>query len=109
MIILLWHFKEMNSTLIVQLLWGWKGSSFKIPLCKIAEIMIAYDEMTSNTTLYPRTSYALYIGPNDSGTSYSVLKLSKKQLLITPKCKPVPMTERVFQHMFDMKYKNQHG
>ena len=49
------------------------------------ELVMAYDTNASNKTLYPRAFYALYIGPNNSGTGHSVFKLSTKQLLTTPK------------------------
>ena len=103
MIILQWHFKEMNSTLIVKLLWGWMGSTFTTLLCKIEALVMTYGVKASNKKLYPRTFYALYIGPNDSDTSHSVFKLSTKQLLTTPKCKHVPMPEDVIQHLFLQK------
>ena len=64
---------------------------------------MAYDVKASNKILHPRTFYVFYIGPNDSSTSHSVFKISTKQLLTTLKCKPVPMPEGVFQHMFDRK------
>ena len=85
----------MNSTLIVKLLWDWMGSTFKTPLCKIGELVMAYNVKDSNKTLHPRTFYALYIGPNDSGIGHSVFKLSIKQLLTTPKYKPIPIPEDV--------------
>ena len=52
---------------------------------------MAYDKNSNNKTLYPRTFYALYIGPNDSCTSHLIFKLSIEQILTTPKYKPVPM------------------
>ena len=82
------------------------GKKFKTPLCKIGELVMTYDVKASNKTLYPRAFYALYIGPNVGGTGHSVFKLSTKQLLTSPKYKPVPMPEDVFQHMFDKKYRN---
>ena len=54
---------------------------------------MAYNNNASNKILYPRTFYALYIGLNDSGTGHLIFKLSIKQILTTPKCKPVPMLE----------------
>ena len=35
------------------------------------------------------------MGPNDGGTGHSVFKLSTKQVIITPRCKPVPMPDNV--------------
>ena len=66
------------------------GKTFKTPLCKIGEPVMAYDVKASNKTLHPRAFYTLYIGPNDSGTGHSVFKLSIKHLLTRPKCKPMP-------------------
>ena len=43
--------------------------------------------------MYPRTFYALYIGPNDNGIGHSIFKLSTKQILITMKNQPVPVPE----------------
>ena len=85
------------------------GKKFKTPLCKIGELVMAYDVRANNKTSRPRTFYTLYIGPNDGGTGHSVFKLWTKQLLTTPKCKPVPMPEDVFQHVFYKKYRSQSG
>ena len=65
------------------------GKKFKTPLCKIGELVMAYDVTTSNKTTHPRAFYALYIVPNDSGTGHQVFKLATKKLLTTPKCKPL--------------------
>ena len=100
-IILLCHFKKINSELIVKFLWGWMGSTFKTLLCKIVELVMAYNVKAGNKTLQPKIFYVLYIGPNNSGTDHSVFKLSTKQLLTTPKRKLVPMPEDIIQHMFD--------
>ena len=48
------------------------GKIFKSPLCKIGELMMAYDVKTSDRILHPRAFYALYTGPNDNSTSHSV-------------------------------------
>ena len=61
------------------------GNKFKLPLCKIGELMMAYNVKSTNKILEPRSFYALYIGPNDSGTSHQVFKLSTKKVLTTPK------------------------
>ena len=45
--------------------------------------MLAYDVQANNKTPQPRAFYALYIRPNDEGTSYLVFKLSTKQTIIT--------------------------
>ena len=78
------------------------GSTFRSPLCKIRKLVMVYNRKASINIFHPRTFYMLYIGPNDSGTGHSVFKLLVKQLLTTPKCKPVPMPmpEDVFKHLF---------
>ena len=50
---------------------------------------MTYNNNANNKTLYSRTFYALYIGPNDSGTGHLTFKLSTKQILTTPKYKPI--------------------
>ena len=52
------------------------GKKFKTPLCKIGELVIAYDVTSSNKTTDLRAFFALYIGPNDSGTGHIVFKLA---------------------------------
>ena len=60
------------------------GKKFKTPLCKMGELVLAYDVLSNNKTSKPRTFYTLYIGPNDGGTGHSVFKLSSKKMIITP-------------------------
>ena len=50
---------------------------------------------SSNKTTDPGAFFALYIGPNDSGTGHIVFKLATKQLVSTPKYNPKPMAEDV--------------
>ena len=45
----------------------------------------------------PRAFYALYIGPNDGGTGHSVFKVSTKKLIITPRCRPIPIPNNVIK------------
>ena len=71
------------------------GKKFKTPLCKMGELVLAYDVKSNNKTLKPRAFYALYIGPNDGGTGHSVFKLSTKTMIVTPRCKPIPMPDDV--------------
>ena len=71
------------------------GKKFKTPLCKIGEVVMVYNVTASNKTTHPRAFYALYIGPNDSGTGHIAFKLSTKQLVTTHIYKPVPMPEDV--------------
>ena len=78
------------------------GKKFKTPLCKIGKLVMAYEVTANNKTMIPRAFYALYIGPNDSGTGHKVFKLLSKQLVTTPKCKPVPMPDNVIQVVNDM-------
>ena len=54
---------------------------------------MAYDNNTRSNTFYLRTFYALYIGPNNSGTGHLIFKLSTEQILITSRVKPVPMSK----------------
>ena len=63
---------------------------------------MASDEKVNNKTSRLRAFCELYIGPNDSRTGHSVLKLWTKQLLTTPKCKPVPLPEDVIQVVNEM-------
>ena len=58
---------------------------------------MAYDINAENSTLCPRTLYALYVGPNDNGIGYLIFRLSKKQILTTMKRKPVPVPENLFK------------
>jgi len=71
------------------------GRKFKTPLCKIGELVLAYDTLASNDTGHPRAFFALYIEPNDNGTGHRVIKLQTKRLVTTPKCIPKPMTQDV--------------
>ena len=78
------------------------GKEFTTLLCKIGELVMAYDVTTNNKTTIPRTFYALYIGPNNSGTGHQVFKLLLKRSVTTPKCKPVPMPDNIIQVVNDM-------
>ena len=49
----------------------------------------------NNITAHPRAYFVLYIGPNNSSSGHIVFKLSTKQLVTTPKCKPKPMAEDI--------------
>ena len=71
------------------------GKKFKTPLCKMGELVLAYDLKSNNKTSKPRAFYPLYIGPNDRGTGHSVFKLSTKAMIVTPRCKPIPMPDNV--------------
>ena len=78
------------------------GKKFKTPLCKMGELVLAYDVLSSNKTSKPRAFYALYIGPNDSGTGHQVFKLSTKRMVNTPKCKPIPIPDDIIQVVNDL-------
>ena len=78
------------------------GKKFKTPLCKIGELVMAYDVTADNTTTTPRAFYALNIGPNDSGTGYQVFKMSTRRMVTTPKCNPIPMPDNVIQVVNDL-------
>ena len=54
------------------------GEKFKIPLCKIDDLVITYNIIANNTTTRPRAFFALYIGPSEIGTGCIVFKLLKK-------------------------------
>ena len=73
------------------------GKKFKTLLCKMGELVLAYDVLSNNKMSKPRAFYALYIGPNDGGTGHSVFKLSTKSMIVTPKCKPIPMPDTVIE------------
>ena len=71
------------------------GKKFKMPLCKMGELVLAYNVKLDNKTSKPRAFYALYIGSNDKGTDHSVFKLSTKTMIVTPRCKSIPMPDEV--------------
>ena len=58
---------------------------------------MAYNNDTRSNTPYPKIFYALYIGLNDCGTDHLIFNLSTKQILNTPRYKPVPMPEDLFK------------
>ena len=61
------------------------------------KLVSMYDARANNKTSQPREFYTLYIEPNSGGTGHSVCKLSTKQIIITPRCKPVPMSDNVIK------------
>ena len=69
------------------------GKKFKTSLCKMGELVLAYDVKSNNKISKPRAFYVLYIGPNDGGTGHSVFKSSTKTMIVTPRCKPIPMPD----------------
>ena len=78
------------------------GKKLKPPLCKIGELVMAYDVTADNKTTTPRALYDLYIGPNNGGTGHQVFKLSNKRMITTPKCRPVPMPDDVIKIVNDL-------
>ena len=58
---------------------------------------MVYDTNAKTSTLYPRTFYALYIGPKNNGISHFIFRISTKQIWITMKYKPVPVPENQFK------------
>ena len=78
------------------------SKKFKTPLCKIGELVMAYDVTTNNKTTIPRAFYALYIRPNNSGTGHQVFKMSLKRLVTSLKCKPIPMPDDVIEVVNDL-------
>ena len=73
------------------------GKKCKTPLCKMGEFLLAYDVKSNNRTSKPRAFHVLCIGPNDAGTGHSVFKLATKNMIVTPRCKPIPMPNDVIQ------------
>ena len=78
------------------------GKKFKTLLCKISELVMANNVTADNKTTTPRALYALYIGPNDSGTGHQVFKLMTRRMVTTPKCKPIPMPDNVIEVVNDL-------
>ena len=56
---------------------------------------MAYNNNAGSNTLYPRTFYALYIGPNDNDIGHLIFKLSTQQLLTTMRYQSVPVSENL--------------
>ena len=79
------------------------GKKFKTPLCKTEELVLTYDVQASNKTSKPRAFYTLYIGLNYGGTGHSVFKLSIKNMIITPRYKPIPMPDDVIEVVNQME------
>ena len=73
------------------------GKKFKTPLCKMGELVLTYDVLFNNKTSKPTAFYALYIWMNDGGTGHSVFKLSTKKMILTPRCKPIPMPDDIIK------------
>ena len=73
------------------------GKKSKTQLCKMGELVLAYEVLSNNKTSEPRAFYALYIGPNDGGIGYSVFKLSTKKIIITPRFKPMSILDDVIK------------
>ena len=63
----------------------------------MGELVLAYDVQLNNKTSKPRAFYALYIRPNDGGTGHSLFRLSTKSMIVTPRCKPIPMPDNVIK------------
>ena len=63
----------------------------------MGELVLAYDVKSNNKTSKPRAFHALYIGPNDAGIDHLVFKLATKNMILTPRCKPIPMPDDVIQ------------
>ena len=79
------------------------GKKFKTLLSKIGELVMTYNVTDNIKTTIPRAFYALFMGPNDSGNGHQVFKLLLKQLVTTPKWKPVPIPDNVTQVVNDME------
>ena len=61
------------------------------------ELVLAYNVKSDKETSKSRAYYALYIEPNDAGTGHSIFKLATKKMIVTPRCKPIPMPDDVIQ------------
>ena len=61
------------------------------------QLGLAYNNNDDNHTLRLRTFYILYIGPNDSGNSHLIFKLSTKQILVTIKYQPIRVPENIIK------------
>ena len=83
------------------------GKKFKTQLCKIGELVVAYIVIASNKTAHPRIFFALYIGPNNSGTGHIVFKLLTNQLVTAPNFKPKPMAEDIVEVVNEMDKQEQ--
>ena len=69
----------------------------------MGELVLAYDVLSSNKTSKPR---AFYTRPNDGGTDHSLFKLLTKNMIITPRCKPIPMPDNVIEVVNQMAEDN---
>ena len=58
---------------------------------------MAYNTDTENSIFYPRTFYALYIGPNNNSIGHLIFRLSTKHILITMKYEPIPLPNNLFK------------
>ena len=79
------------------------GKEFKTTLCKMGELVLAYEVQANNKTSKPRAFFPLYIEPNDGGTSHSVFKTSTKMVIITSRYKTVSMPNNVIKVVNQMK------
>ena len=58
---------------------------------------MAYNTNTGTDILCPITFYVLHIGPNDNGIGHLIFKLSTRQIVITMKYQPVPVSENLIK------------
>ena len=63
----------------------------------MAALVLAYDVKSNNKLFKPRAFHALYIGSNDAGIDQSVFKLATMNMLVTLRCKPIPIHNDVIQ------------
>ena len=64
---------------------------------------MAYDTNPGNNTLYPRTFYALYIGPNNNGIGHLIFELSTKEIFIN--YNKIPTSIYTWEYIQDNKLK----
>ena len=63
----------------------------------MGELVLACDVKSDNKTHKPRAYHALCIGPNNAGTGHSVFKLVTEDMIVTPRCKPIPIPDDVIK------------
>ena len=79
------------------------GKKFKTQLCKIGELVMAYNVTSINMTSHPRAFFVSYIRTNNSFTGHTVFKLSTKQLVTTSKCQLKSMAENIVRVVNDIE------
>ena len=63
----------------------------------MGELVLVYNVKSDSKTSKPRAFHALYIGPNDAGTGHSGFKVATQNMIVTPRCKSIPMPDNVIK------------